>query len=264
MAFDAPLLLKRTHHQGSQMPPRSIRVGTWNLAGRWSVAHEQLLTEADCDVWLLTEVHPHTALPGYYAHCGTGRIVGQRAWAAILSREPLEARPDPHGGSAAVAVSGIVFCSTVLPWRSCRSVSPWSGSNHAAKTGAAIMDVLQALPRDQPVVWGGDWNHALSGREYAGSVAGRNHLISALREMGLFARTKDQPHRIEGLLSIDHIAAPASWQHRRPRRIPADGLSDHDAYTVCLTTPAGSGSLNRARAWGATSRTVPPNSGPTP
>ncbi|KRF29492.1 endonuclease/exonuclease/phosphatase family protein [Phycicoccus sp. Soil802] len=223
------------------MSAPSIRVGTWNLAGRWSAAHAQMLKEADCDVWLLTEVHPDTAIPGFHAHRGAGRIVGQRAWAAILSRERLEARSDPHGASAAAAVSGTVFCSTVLPWRSCRSVRPWSGSNHAAKTGAALVDVLQALPRDQPVVWGGDWNHALSGREYAGSAAGREHLITALREMGLVARTEDQPHRIEGLLSIDHIAAPAYWQHRPPRRIPVDGLSDHDAYTVSLMTPAAAG-----------------------
>lgn len=220
------------------MSAQSIRVGTWNLAGRWSAAHEQLLADADCDVWLLTEVHPKTALPDYHRHRGTGRIVGERAWAAILSREPLQDRPDPHGASAAASVSGTVFCCTVLPWRSCRSAPPWEGSTHADKTGAALAEIRRALPRDESLVWGGDWNHALSGREYAGSAAGREHLLEALAALGVSAVTASQPHRIDGLLSIDHIAAPTAWEHRPGRRIPADGLSDHDAYTIQLLTSA--------------------------
>lgn len=218
------------------MPVNNVRVGTWNLAGRWSKAHERLLASADCDVWLLTEVHPDTRLSGYHSHRGKGRIVGRRSWAAILSREPLEAMPDPHGASAAAVVSGTVFCSTVLPWRSCRSLQPWSGSNHAAKTGAALDAIIETLSRTEPVIWGGDWNHALSGREYAGSAAGRTHLRTALGKLGLSARTEDLPHRIEGLLSIDHIAAPTGWPARAAERIPATPLSDHDAYTVQFLT----------------------------
>ena len=42
-----------------------MRIGTWNLAGRWSAHHAGLLLAADCDVWLLTEVNERTTLPGY-------------------------------------------------------------------------------------------------------------------------------------------------------------------------------------------------------
>lgn len=32
-----------------------MRIGTWNLAGRWSPDHRDHLLGADCDVWLPTE-----------------------------------------------------------------------------------------------------------------------------------------------------------------------------------------------------------------
>jgi hypothetical protein len=33
-----------------------MRIGTWNLDGRWSADHGRFLTEEECDIWLLTEV----------------------------------------------------------------------------------------------------------------------------------------------------------------------------------------------------------------
>ena len=33
-----------------------MRVGTWNLAGKWSDAHKAILVNQDCYVWLLTDV----------------------------------------------------------------------------------------------------------------------------------------------------------------------------------------------------------------
>ena len=53
------------------------------------------------------------------------------------------------------------------------------GSTHAAKTGATLDAIIETLSRTEPVIWGGDWNHALSGRECAGSAAGRAHLRPA-------------------------------------------------------------------------------------
>lgn len=81
--------------------------------------------------------------------------------------------------------------------------------------------IIETLSRTEPVIWGGDCNHALSGREYAGSAAGRAHPRTALGKLGLSARTQELPHRIEGLLSIDHIAAPTGWPARAAERIPA-------------------------------------------
>jgi hypothetical protein len=33
----------------------NMRIGTWNLAARWTCAHAAELIAADCDAWLLTE-----------------------------------------------------------------------------------------------------------------------------------------------------------------------------------------------------------------
>lgn len=85
-------------------------------------------------------------------------------------------------------------------------------------------------------MWGGDWNHALSGREWAGSQKGRRHILDAVERLALQVPTADAPHQIEGLLSIDHIAIPASWTVLGVEHHPAfvDGvrISDHDAYVV--------------------------------
>lgn len=58
-----------------------MRVGTWNLAGRWTRAHRDLLSKASCDVWLLTEVRGDVALEGYARHL-TGALMAEpsRHW----------------------------------------------------------------------------------------------------------------------------------------------------------------------------------------
>lgn len=43
------------------------------------------------------------------------------------------------------------------------------------------MDVIAAAALS---VWGGNWNQALKGREYPGSKAGREHLLTALAGLG--------------------------------------------------------------------------------
>ena len=65
-----------------------MRIGTWNLAGRWSDAHLALMVRADCDVWLLTEVNVCTDLPGYDLHLGANEMAPKRRWAGIASRRP--------------------------------------------------------------------------------------------------------------------------------------------------------------------------------
>jgi len=91
------------------------------------------------------------------------------------------------------------------------------------------------------LVWGGDWNHAMQGREYAGSAAGRTAILGLVESLGLTVVTTDAPHRIDGLLSIDHIAVPAGWTRGLCERLAATSgerrLSDHDAYVVALSPP---------------------------
>ena len=42
-----------------------MRIGTWNLGGRWGDQHRAFLRRRDCDVWLLTEVRTDVQLHGY-------------------------------------------------------------------------------------------------------------------------------------------------------------------------------------------------------
>lgn len=212
-----------------------MRIGTWNLAGRWSDDHRSLLIEADCDVWLLTEVNERTSLPGHAIHLSDARMAARRRWAAVASRLPIASSPDPHRASASAQVGATTYVSSVLPWKSARSGPVWVGDRHADKTANAVNDLLLRMRAAPSLVWGGDWNHALTGREYAGSKAGRASITSALDELGLVVPTAELPHAIDGLLSIDHVAVPAGWE-ATARRVVAecDGkrLSDHDAYVV--------------------------------
>ena len=212
-----------------------MRIGTWNLAGRWSEHHQSLLLRADCDVWLLTEVNERTRLPGYAVHLSQSLAAPRRRWAGVASRAPMASGPDPHPASAQARIGATTYVSSVLPWRAARPGPVWVGEGHAAKTQNAVDDLLLRLRPARSLVWCGDWNHALSGREYAGSQGGRRALLGALEELDLGVPTAELPHVIDGLLSIDHIAVPVG-QAATATRIVADHvgkrLSDHDAYVA--------------------------------
>lgn len=214
-----------------------VRIGTWNLAGRWTPRHESFLLDLDCDVLLLTEVNERLVLPGYAAHMSTALMAEGRRWAAVLSRTELAGLPDPHPASAMAHVNGMTFCSSILPWRACGSNDPWIPGPHSAKTEHALQSLLGEL-QTSGLVWGGDWNHALRETEYAGSKAGRRHLLDALSKLNLQTPTTDLPHQIDGLLSIDHVAIPMDATVSSAQRVSAllqrGRLSDHDAYVVEL------------------------------
>ena len=183
-----------------------------------------------CDVLLLTEVSDRVDLAGTL-HAAAAEMAKRRRWAAIWSRHPITPLPDPHGASAMAEIEGLRFGSSVLPWRTCGSRSPWVGNTTEERTRAAVAAIAAA----RPDVWGGDWNHALVGREYAGSAAGRRHLLAALRELRIDAPTATAPHQIEGLLSIDHVAVPIGAQapvEHHSALVAGGRLSDHDAYVV--------------------------------
>ena len=212
-----------------------MRIGTWNLAGRWTDEHRTLMLGADCDVWLLTEVKERTTLPGYTVHVTQSLMAPRTRWAGIASRLPMASSPDPHPASAQARIGSTTYVSSVLPWRNCASRPPWVGARHADKTRNAVDDLLLRLRAADRVVWGGDWNHALTGREYAGSAGVRAAVAGALDELGLVAPTAELPHRIDGLLSIDHVAVPEDAAGVATRVVAEkDGkrLSDHDAYVV--------------------------------
>jgi hypothetical protein len=117
-------------------------IGTWNLAGRWDQRHASLTKQTACDVLLLTAINERTELPGLTIHTTQTRMAPRRSWAAIAA-PTLEPLPDPHTASASARVDGLVFCSSILPWRSCGTGAPWVGATTAAKT-------IDALERIEP------------------------------------------------------------------------------------------------------------------
>jgi hypothetical protein len=213
-----------------------VRIGTWNLEGRWGGQHERLLLAQDCDAWLLTEVRETTHLEGYDLHLGTAVMSGRKRWAAVATRgldvSPL---PDPHPASAAVDLHGTALVSSVLPWRGSGGGDPWSGDDHAARTGGAVDALLAAFPSDD-LVWGGDWNHSLHGRDASGSGGGLVHVRRLLEARDLQVPTARLPHRHPELLAIDHVAVPSRLRLQGAWWVSAvvDGaaLSDHDLYVV--------------------------------
>lgn len=83
-----------------------MRVGTWNLAGRWTEAHHQLIVAQDCDVWLFTEVSDRVGALGRHRHVTARSMPGRRRWAGVSSRASAQPLPDPHPASAAVVITG--------------------------------------------------------------------------------------------------------------------------------------------------------------
>lgn len=84
-----------------------------------------------------------------------------------------------------------------------------------------------------PLVWGGDFNHALEGPERAGSLPGRTSIRTLLDDLGLTAVTSSLPHRLGGN-TIDHIAVSSFAEVNAVAHVDARTLSDHDAYVVDL------------------------------
>ena len=209
-----------------------MRIATWNLEGKWTPRHHWLIRSLQADVLLLTEVLADVELKGFNVHFTEQEMRRGRRWAAIASSAPLRPLPDPHGTTALAEIEGLRVASSILPWRNSGSAPPWSGRDQGLRTTAAVSRVRAAAP----VVWGGDWNHELAGRLYAGSKDGRMSIVGALDDLGLYAPTYASPHRLQGACTIDHVAIPAFWTAASVERVSGvvDGVevSDHDAYVV--------------------------------
>jgi hypothetical protein len=209
-----------------------VRIGTWNLEGKWSPEHLALLDREHCDVWLLTEVHVDAAIPGMQIH-RTAELMGPRkTWAAVFSTVAADPQPDPHRATALAHIYGLRFMTSVLPWRTCGP--SWLGSTLAEKQRATL-DALRPHI-DETTIWGGDWNQALEGSEYVGTRDGREQIIELIRMARLSVPTRSLSSASPGHRSIDHIAVPINWDVEGAYRVPAqvDGnrLSDHDAYVI--------------------------------
>lgn len=228
------------------MGSATVRVGTWNLDGRWDSRCQSALTRVAADVWLLTGLAERAALPGYRTHPCAAPLVAGRRWSAVLVREGARTVArwdgDLHPASAAVVVGGVAYCSSVLPWRSCGRDHPWEGTTTAERTAAVTERLARSLP-PRATVWGGSWNHALLGPERAGTLEGRAHVRVAVERLGLRVVTADSPHRLPDLHSTDHVAVPASATVKTVRHVEMTAarrhLSDHDALVVDVRFGAG-------------------------
>jgi hypothetical protein len=207
-----------------------LRIGTWNMEGRWSAPHRAMVLDLACDVWLLTEVSKQANVP-LNIHRSSGPMPDGRSWAAIGSRHPLTPMADPHTASAAARVGGITYCSSVLPWRSSGSAEPWGAGTAGTRTSRALSTLDRQIPRTR-LVWGGDLNHSVHGTEVAGSLDGRGLIAEFVADRKLVMATAGLPHRLEGVGTIDHVAVPSAWSIVSASRVDATGLSDHDVYVV--------------------------------
>jgi hypothetical protein len=211
-----------------------VRIGTWNLEGKWSPDHLALMDREHCDVWLLTEVHIDAAIPGMQVH-RTAELMGPRkTWAAIVSTVAADPQPDPHHATALAHVEGLRIMSSVLPWRSCGP--SWPGSTLAEKLKTTLAVLSGQL--DETTIWGGDWNQALEGNEYVGSLDGRSQITELIETAYLSVPTRSLGSATSGQRSIDHIAVPMHWDVVGAHRVSAetDGyhLSDHDVYVISI------------------------------
>lgn len=212
-----------------------MRIGTFNLDGKWSSAHRDFLEGEHCDVWLLTEVHVDTSIPGMRGH-RTRELMGPtKSWAAVFTSVDVETRDDPHPASAAVRLDEVSFVSSILPWRSCGPA--WEGATLGEKMQFALSTLRPHI--DGQTVWGGDWNQALKGSDHVGSLSGRAEVVAVIEAAGLSVPTADLSSAVADHPAIDHIAVPRSWDVTAAYRVPAerDGrrLSDHDAYVISVS-----------------------------
>ena len=209
-----------------------MRIGTWNMEGRGTARHTEFLLRQECDVLLLTEVkHGWNLGTSYHLTEGGHEMAATKRWAAVASKRDLvECETPPHPASAAATIGSTTYVSSILPWRASGETETWKGKTHAERTQHAVDD-LRGFLADQPaLVWGGDWNLALSGTEWAGSKAGGQAVQVLLDELELKVQTLGLPHRIPGLITIDHIALGGGSYPAQ--RVDATTLSDHDFYMV--------------------------------
>lgn len=211
-----------------------MRIGTWNLEGKWSPRHLALVLDQECDVWLLTEVPHEASIPGMAAHRTAQAMGPRKTWAGIFSSLDVITLPDPHRATAMAHCDGFRLISSVLPWRACGT--SWDGATLAEKMSGTLSSLRKHI--DKTTIWGGDWNQALEGRDYVGSTDGRKEILELVEASQLSVPTRTLASASRGHRSIDHIAVPINWDvtgaHRLEAAVDGQRLSDHDAYVVSV------------------------------
>lgn len=212
-----------------------MRVGTWNLEGRWSAGHATFMQRCSCDIWLLSIVRDDFALQAGETARSEPRG-DDVSWSAVWSAAGLEAIEPTHPAVTCARVDELLACSSVLPWRNAAPFSDDDGDSVASITRAAIAGVRDALAGGHDVIWGGGWNHGLHERENVGTLMGRREILALIGALGLQTPTARLPNSIAGMFSTDHIAVPERWEVENASRVIAQiggrRLTDSDVYVV--------------------------------
>lgn len=224
-----------------------VRLGTWNLDTAQPDRYRSLQADwlrQHADVWMLTEVH-EAALKSLSSRVLSDAIEGmpRRYWSGIASIWPLEQLDSGHPTLALAraqvpSLGSVLVASSVLPWRAAGKYWPsGDGEGYRDRFTSALSRhqaaVLEAM-EDDLVVWGGDFNQELSGRDSVGSSVGRQALDSAFKTLELRVLTEDRLTMAGDAHPIDHIAVPRHLNHLSARWLlptaSRRALSDHPAY----------------------------------
>jgi hypothetical protein len=240
--------------------PSKARIGTWNLewAGQARVRPQQaeVIAQAAAHVWVLTEARPDVLPHGWYSATSADipsaakddRSAADAGCFAVVGAPELErvAVPElPTAACALVPIAGQIWLvlGVCMPWRRGRPPLPEStapGAENGPAQWRTVLDRLdETLGRMAPVVdsrrvlLAGDLNQNLSGGN-VGFAGGRRLLEEVLCRHRLVAYTADQPSRLPGCSSVDHVCGPALPPRFEPWPAAADALSDHRGYVVEL------------------------------
>jgi hypothetical protein len=236
-------------------PGQGMRIGTWNLdRGKplWQRPFQSGHICKAADLWLLTEVPSHMKF-GEVRSSFSGSVPpgDDQSWAAVSSTFPMEPIPSEHPSLAMARIDHpkgrpFVAASSVFPWRTAAKYWPVEDGDtfaeRCAGTLAKHLAEISVASGGLPVVWGGDFNQALSGPERVGSDVGRQALLDAFKELGLRVVTVEAAGQDPNQRSIDHIAIPEDWTSWALEVQPpqSDGrlLSDHPSYVVSVERDA--------------------------
>ena len=232
---------------GQRKTVRVLRIGTWNLNTKKASGKQtalrldqtRFMEHQNCDVWLLTEVPRDFAMePGTTTFSAAMAGEADKAFAAVWARNGVEKLDEVHAAAAYAKVGDLRVCSCVLPWRAAESQGWPVEGDLATITQQAIDCARDALTGgSDDLVWGGDWNLALEGRDDVGTAPGRSAVLDLVAALRLKVTTTASEHTLGGgHRSIDHIAIPNHWAAGDATQVPAKNaggrLSDHDAYVV--------------------------------
>ena len=168
------------------------------------------------------------------------------------SVSPLDDDPLPFERLAVAALAepdGVpaVVYGSVLPWRQIVQQAPSlvrPYENYATAFQRILAEQVADLMRfrvrfpDRMIIWAGDFNQSLVGRNLTGSKSGREQLSSALKHLDLVAWNSNAPHSRTDMCAIDLVCGPDVDRIPRIELIPThqEGrkLSDHMGYVVQL------------------------------